>query len=73
MVASTVGTGADGTGFATGGALGTGRDRRRLFAIACGALVLSGVVRAAVATRLDAFTIDEAWHITAGVSYVRTG
>ena len=30
-----------------------------------------GVVRSAVATRLDGFTIDEAYHIAAGVSYVR--
>jgi hypothetical protein len=35
-------------------------------------LVLCGVIRSAIATRFDAFTIDEAWHITAGVSYVRT-
>ena len=32
-----------------------------------------GVVRSAIATRLDGFTIDEAYHIAAGVSYVRYG
>ena len=29
------------------------------------------IVRSAIATRLDGFTIDEAYHIAAGVSYVR--
>jgi hypothetical protein len=33
----------------------------------------AGVVRSAIATRLDGFTIDEAYHIAAGVSYVRYG
>lgn len=32
-----------------------------------------GVVRSAVTTRLDSFTVDEAYHIVAGVSYVRFG
>jgi hypothetical protein len=36
-------------------------------------LVSVGVFRSAWATRLDGFTIDEPWHITAGVAYVRTG
>src|SRR5262245_23520845 len=49
------------------------RNGRRLFGVACCALVLFGVVRSALSTRLDGFTIDEAWHITAGVSYARTG
>jgi hypothetical protein len=31
------------------------------------------VIRSAVATRLDSFTIDEHYHITAGVSYARLG
>ena len=30
-------------------------------------------MRSAIATRLDGFTIDEAYHIAAGVSYVRLG
>lgn len=47
--------------------------RERWFAAALCALILFGVIRSAVATRLDSFTIDEAWHITAGVSYARTG
>jgi tetratricopeptide (TPR) repeat protein len=35
-------------------------------------LVVSGAIfRSAIATRLDGFTIDEAYHIAAGVSYVR--
>jgi hypothetical protein len=35
------------------------------------ALVLLAVVRSAIATRTDGFTVDDAYHITAGVSYVR--
>jgi hypothetical protein len=35
-------------------------------------LVLAGLTRSHVSTRWDGFTIDEAWHVTAGVSYART-
>jgi hypothetical protein len=35
------------------------------------ALVLLAVIRSAVATRADGFTVDDAYHITAGVSYVK--
>jgi hypothetical protein len=37
------------------------------------ALLLVGmaILRSAITTRLDSFTIDEAYHIAAGVSYVR--
>jgi tetratricopeptide (TPR) repeat protein len=34
-------------------------------------IVGAAILRSAIATRLDGFTIDEAYHITAGVSYVR--
>jgi dolichyl-phosphate-mannose-protein mannosyltransferase len=37
------------------------------------ALIVAGVFRSAWATRLDGFTIDEPWHVTAGVAYLRTG
>jgi len=39
------------------------------------ALLLAGLgmVRSAIATRLDGFTIDEAYHIAAGVSYLKYG
>ena len=36
-------------------------------------LIGLGIVRSTIATRLDGFTIDEAYHIAAGVSYVRFG
>ncbi len=36
-------------------------------------LVVLGIVRSAMATRLDGFTLDEAYHIAAGVSYVKYG
>ena len=34
-------------------------------------LIALAILRSAVATRLDGFTIDEAYHIAAGVSYVK--
>ena len=37
------------------------------------AFILCGILRSAIATRLDSFDIDEAYHITAGVTYVRLG
>jgi hypothetical protein len=36
-------------------------------------LVTGAIVRSSIATRLDGFTIDEAYHISAGVSYARFG
>lgn len=36
-------------------------------------LVALAVLRSAAGTRLDGFTVDEPWHIVAGVSYLRTG
>lgn len=43
----------------------------RLFLFLLLLLVGGAVVRSAIATRLDGFTIDEAYHIASGVSYVR--
>jgi hypothetical protein len=37
------------------------------------ALISLGILRSAIATRLDSLDIDEAYHITSGVSYVRLG
>jgi hypothetical protein len=37
------------------------------------ALVGGAVLRSSVATRLDSFTFDEAYHIGAGAAYVQTG
>ena len=34
-------------------------------------LVGLGIMRSAIATRLDGFTLDEAYHIAAGVSYLK--
>ncbi len=36
-------------------------------------LIAAAVVRSSIATSLDGFTFDEAYHIGAGVSYVKTG
>lgn len=52
---------------------GDGTRRAVVFLVLGVGLILCGVFRSSVATRLDSFTIDEAWHIVAGVSYVRTG
>ena len=45
--------------------------RKLLFVVVTLLIVCGAVVRSALATRLDGFTLDEAYHITAGVSYVR--
>ena len=45
---------------------------KTIFALLVG-LVLCGVLRSAITTRLDSFDIDEAYHITAGVTYARLG
>lgn len=37
------------------------------------ALVLLGILRSHLGTRLDSFTVDEPWHIVAGTSYTRSG
>jgi len=49
------------------------RMQFRTFAGLALLLVSLGIVRSAITTRLDGFTIDEAYHIAAGVSYVRQG
>ncbi len=36
-------------------------------------LIICAVVRSSIATRLDSFTYDEAYHIGAGAAYVKTG
>ncbi|MET0580897.1 MAG: hypothetical protein ABWZ08_02870, partial [Pseudoxanthomonas sp.] len=49
-------------------------DRQRwLGALVLAALVLLGVFRSHLGTRLDTFTVDEPWHIVAGASYMRSG
>ena len=45
----------------------------RVFLALCVLLIAVGMLRSSWATRLDGFTIDEPWHITAGVAYLRTG
>lgn len=47
--------------------------RHLIFFLALFALVGCAVVRSSIATRLDSFTIDEAYHIGAGAAYVQTG
>src|SRR5262249_13682094 len=47
-------------------------DWRNFVAMAV-VLPVAGPLRSAWATRLDGFTVDEPWHITAAVAYLRTG
>src|SRR6266852_7977235 len=48
-------------------------DHWRVFVTLAVLLIGVGIFRSAWATRRDGFTIDEPWHITAGVAYLRTG
>ena len=48
-------------------------DHWRLFLALAVSLIAAGLLRSAWATRRDGFTVDEPWHITAGVAYLRTG
>lgn len=43
----------------------------RVFLLLAVAIILAAVLRSAIATRLDGFTLDEPYHIVAGVSYVQ--
>lgn len=44
---------------------------KQLFVAVTLSIVCGAIFRSAVATRLDGFTLDEAYHIAAGVSYTR--
>jgi tetratricopeptide (TPR) repeat protein len=48
------------------------RRNKMIFVVLVG-LILCGILRSAIATRLDSFDLDEAYHITAGVTYARLG
>ncbi len=50
-----------------------GARRKKTVLVLLVGLILCGILRSAIATRLDSFDIDEAYHITAGVTYVRLG
>jgi hypothetical protein len=45
--------------------------RPRRFVLLLTMIIAVAIVRSAIATRWDSFTIDEAYHIAAGVSYVK--
>jgi len=49
------------------------RPHRENFAWLVLLLIALTIVRSAMATRLDSFTLDEPYHIAAGVSYVKYG
>lgn len=49
------------------------RQRVSVIALVLLGLTFCAIVRSHLATRLDGYTIDEAYHITAGVAYARTG
>lgn len=55
-------------------AVGNASIRRTAWVVAAMVgLILAGVTRSAIATRYDGFTLDEPYHIAAGVSYLRLG
>jgi hypothetical protein len=47
--------------------------RRILFVAVLIAIVAAAIVRSSIATSLDSFTFDEAYHIGSGATYVQTG
>lgn len=47
--------------------------RNAVFFGVLGLVIAAAIMRSAIATSLDSFTVDEAYHLGAGVSYVRTG
>src|SRR6187549_2043491 len=47
--------------------------RRLIFFIVILALIAAAIIRSSITTSLDSFTYDEAYHVGAGVAYVRTG
>jgi tetratricopeptide (TPR) repeat protein len=49
------------------------RISTQLFLLVLTVIVAAAIVRSAIATRLDALTLDEPYHITAGASYVERG
>src|SRR6476469_3929641 len=49
------------------------RRRGLIFFVVIVALIAAAIVRSSITTSLDSFTYDEAYHVGAGVAYVRTG
>ncbi len=47
--------------------------RHAIFSAFVLVIIAAAIVRSSIATSLDSFTFDEAYHIGAGVAYVRTG
>ena len=47
--------------------------RHLIFFSALLGLILCAVLRSSIATRMDSFTYDEAFHIAAGAAYIQTG
>jgi len=47
--------------------------RHLMFFLVLLGLIGGSILRSSIATRLDSFTLDEGWHIAAGVAYVQTG
>ncbi|MEO8042990.1 MAG: phospholipid carrier-dependent glycosyltransferase, partial [Acidobacteriota bacterium] len=47
--------------------------RHALFFAIVIALIAAAIIRSSIATSLDSFTFDEAYHVGAGAAYIRTG
>src|SRR5258708_34766324 len=48
-------------------------NRHLIFFLVLFGLIGCAVLRSSIATRLDSFTIDEGYHIGAGVAYIQNG
>ncbi|PYS99707.1 MAG: hypothetical protein DMF63_10305 [Acidobacteria bacterium] len=51
----------------------TSTKLRLIFLTLILAIIAAAIIRSSIATSLDSFTYDEAYHVGAGVAYVRTG
>ena len=47
--------------------------RQIIFFLLVIAIIAAAIIRSSITTSLDSFTYDEAYHVGAGVAYVRTG
>lgn len=54
------------------GRSGFGRKRPLIFLVLLAAIIGFAILRSSITTSLDSFTYDEAYHIGAGVAYVKT-
>lgn len=47
--------------------------RQAIFFLSLAVIIAAAIIRSSIATSLDSFTFDEAYHVGAGASYIQTG